>query len=269
MNMWAGSWLMASVVIERMKQISSAASAICGNSSQISTPSGPIFLNFNCGPKQTRLLALELRQLLALGHALRHGLAVHLGQLGFPVEGFQVGRTAGHGEPDDALRLGRVVRAGGRRLATYPRAAAPCRGRWIEQRASAPRRPGPSRSWSGRSCASGQAASSRSILCMASTPRDGFVQVQDYPRDAGPGREFRRRNALRRRSESDLEQGLGRGRVLSVLGQVLVQHGAYGRQFVFTRLAPQGLSPSPGDRAGTSAPPSFRIRAASARAAST
>ena len=32
MNMWAGSWLIASVVIERMRQISSITEPMCGNS---------------------------------------------------------------------------------------------------------------------------------------------------------------------------------------------------------------------------------------------
>jgi len=54
MNMCAGSWLMASVVIDRTKQISPATAAVCSNSSQISTPVSN-FLNFSCGPKQTSL----------------------------------------------------------------------------------------------------------------------------------------------------------------------------------------------------------------------
>ena len=109
MNMWAGSWLMASVVIERMKQISPATSAICGNNSQIFCASRAHLLELRLWPEADQLLALELRQLLALGHAFWHGLAVHLGQLGFPVERFQVRGPAGHRQPDDAFRLGRMI----------------------------------------------------------------------------------------------------------------------------------------------------------------
>ena len=54
--------------------------------------------------------ALQLRQLLALGHALRHRLAVHLGQHGLVVEGLQVGRSAGHRQPDHAFGFGGEVR---------------------------------------------------------------------------------------------------------------------------------------------------------------
>ena len=41
MNMCAGSWLMASLVIERTQQISSATDPILGNIPQISTPDLP------------------------------------------------------------------------------------------------------------------------------------------------------------------------------------------------------------------------------------
>ena len=54
-----------------------------------------------------QLLALQLRDLLALGERLRHRLAVHLGELGLVVEGFEVRRAAGLVEEDDALGLGR------------------------------------------------------------------------------------------------------------------------------------------------------------------
>jgi hypothetical protein len=40
MNMWAGSWLIASVVIERIRQMSSTTDPICGISSN---RFGPIF----------------------------------------------------------------------------------------------------------------------------------------------------------------------------------------------------------------------------------
>ena len=109
MNMWAGSWLIASVVIERMKQMSSTTLPNCGNSSQISAPLLPNCLNFVLRSEADELAALELGDLLALGQALRHRLAVHLRQLRLVVERFQVRRAAGHRQPDDALRPGRMV----------------------------------------------------------------------------------------------------------------------------------------------------------------
>src|SRR5207248_1830333 len=59
-------------------------------------------------PEAVELLALQLRDLLALRERLRHRLAVHLRQLRLVVERFQVRRTAGHVELDDALDLLRV-----------------------------------------------------------------------------------------------------------------------------------------------------------------
>ena len=110
MNMCAGSWLIASVVIERMMQMSSATEPMCGNSSQISAPHLPNFLKLALRAEAVQLLPLELRDLLALGDALRHRLAVHLGELRLVVERLQVRRPAGHRQPDDALRLRREVR---------------------------------------------------------------------------------------------------------------------------------------------------------------
>src|SRR5258708_35446797 len=45
MNVCAGSWLIASVVIERMMQRSSTTEPRCSNSSQISAPAFPNLLN--------------------------------------------------------------------------------------------------------------------------------------------------------------------------------------------------------------------------------
>ena len=53
MNVWAGSWLIASVVIERTMQISSITEPMCGKSSLISVPDLPNFWNGCCGPRQT------------------------------------------------------------------------------------------------------------------------------------------------------------------------------------------------------------------------
>ena len=51
MNVWAGSWLIASVVSERMMQISSATDPMCGSSSTISWLFLPNFLKSHCGAK--------------------------------------------------------------------------------------------------------------------------------------------------------------------------------------------------------------------------
>ena len=51
-NVCAGSWLMASVRIERMMASSSATPPKCGNSSEISYPARPCFLKANCGRRQ-------------------------------------------------------------------------------------------------------------------------------------------------------------------------------------------------------------------------
>src|SRR5579871_2416571 len=53
MKVWAGSWLMASVRIERMMQMSSAILWIFGKSVEISCPDLPTFLNSCVGPRQT------------------------------------------------------------------------------------------------------------------------------------------------------------------------------------------------------------------------
>ena len=56
MNVWAGSWLMASVTIEWMMQISSAMPPMCGNSVQISCWLLPYLANGCCGAKQLSFL---------------------------------------------------------------------------------------------------------------------------------------------------------------------------------------------------------------------
>ena len=86
MNVWAGSWLIASVFIERMMQISSATVPMCGKSSEISWPDLAELLERVLRPEALELLALELRDRLALGERLGHRLAVHLGELRLVVE---------------------------------------------------------------------------------------------------------------------------------------------------------------------------------------
>ena len=51
MMVWAGSWLICSVHMERTMQMSSATLPMCGNSSQISCPDLPNLRNWYCGPK--------------------------------------------------------------------------------------------------------------------------------------------------------------------------------------------------------------------------
>ncbi len=48
--MTAGSWLIASVCIERTKHSSSAIFAVCGRSSLTHAPDWPCWANLNCAP---------------------------------------------------------------------------------------------------------------------------------------------------------------------------------------------------------------------------
>lgn len=57
-------------------------------------------------------LALELGDLFSARERFRHGLPMHFAELRFGIEGFQMGRSAGHGEPDDAFGPGREVGGG-------------------------------------------------------------------------------------------------------------------------------------------------------------
>ena len=99
-------------------QMSSTTEPMCGNSSQISVAALAELLELGLRPEADQLLPLELGELLPLGQALGHRLAVHLGQLRLVVERLQVRRPAGHRQPDDPLRLGRAGAAG---RATPPR----------------------------------------------------------------------------------------------------------------------------------------------------
>src|SRR5215217_1619870 len=54
MKVWAGSWLMASVTIERTMQMSSATWPKWGKASQISWPFLPYFLKAQVGPRHLR-----------------------------------------------------------------------------------------------------------------------------------------------------------------------------------------------------------------------
>ena len=109
MKVWAGSWLIASVTIERMMQMSSATVARCGKIVLISWPLLPQRLKRMLRSEADQLRPLELGDRHALGERLGHRLAVHLGQRRLVVERLQVRRAAGHVEIDDPLDLGREV----------------------------------------------------------------------------------------------------------------------------------------------------------------
>ena len=60
---------------------------------------------FDLRPKTDQLLPLKLGELLTLGKAFGHGLAVHCSQLRFGIENFQVRRSTGHRQPDHPFGL--------------------------------------------------------------------------------------------------------------------------------------------------------------------
>ena len=124
--------------------MSSATLPMCGKSSQISWPDLAEFLEAVLRAEADQRLALQLRDLLALGERFRHGLAVHLGELRLVVEGLQVRRAARLIEEDDALGLGRMMqridRAARCRAARAISEFSPSRPRpempWREERAA-------------------------------------------------------------------------------------------------------------------------------------
>lgn len=109
---------MGGVVIDRVRVHAADEGDVVGDRAEVGeelADFGTGFTEFLEAPLRAEafeLLALELGELLALGEGVRHVLAVELGQLGFVVEGFEVGWAAGHGEPDDAFGFGREVGLG-------------------------------------------------------------------------------------------------------------------------------------------------------------
>ena len=107
---WAGSWLIWSVTIDRMMAMSSTNFAWYGRKSLIHCPLLPCLLELREVPLHLQLRALELGDRLALRERLGHRLAVEFVELRLVVERLEVARPAGHVQEDDALRLRRVVR---------------------------------------------------------------------------------------------------------------------------------------------------------------
>ena len=161
MNVWAGSWLICSVCIERMMQMSSAMLPMCGKMiADRLARLGRSWLNVACGPKHSSFLPLQLGDRLALGERLGHRLAVHLGELGLVVERFELRRPAGHAQEDHPLGLLARSAADSRRRGT-----ATCRRRPLASRRQQLRlqqaRPAPSspgRATPGRGTSGGRAA---------------------------------------------------------------------------------------------------------------
>ena len=110
MNVCAGSWLIASVTIDRMTQISSATPPISGKIVADLLARLAVLLERVLGGEAGELLPLELRDRHPRGERPRHRLAVHRGELRLVIERLQVRRPARHVQVNDPLRLRREVR---------------------------------------------------------------------------------------------------------------------------------------------------------------
>ena len=109
MKVCAGSWLIASVTIERMMQMSSATVARWGKIGAQFLAALAAAAERMLGSQTDQLRALKLCDRHATRERLRHRLARHLGEVWLIVERLQVRRAAGHVEVDDPLDLGSVV----------------------------------------------------------------------------------------------------------------------------------------------------------------
>ena len=114
MNVWAGSWLICSVCIERTMQMSSAIDADVREQRRDLLPRLAAALERVLRAEAAELLPLQLRDRLALGERLGHRLAVHLGELRLVVEGLEVRRPAGHERWMTRLARGGKCRRGSR-----------------------------------------------------------------------------------------------------------------------------------------------------------
>ena len=111
MNAWAGSWLICSVCIERMMQMSSAMPAMCGKWLEISWPEAPYFWKAADGPRALSTAPCKLQaKLLPHGERLGKGLAVQPLEGRLVVEGLELRGAAGHAQVNDPFGLDRKVR---------------------------------------------------------------------------------------------------------------------------------------------------------------
>jgi hypothetical protein len=77
-----------------------------GNIELISCPLFSELLEVKLRLEAAELFALELGDGLALGEAVGHGFAGHLAELGFVIEGLQMGRSPRHVQMNHPLRFG-------------------------------------------------------------------------------------------------------------------------------------------------------------------
>ena len=285
MNVWAGSWLIASVTIERTMQISSATVAEVREERADLLARLAELLEGVLRGEALQLLALELGDRLPLGERLGHRLAVHLGQLRLVVERLQVRRPAGHAQEDDPLGLrGEVQRvddapasgpAPSAGVAPRPRRrSAGFSERGQGQRAQAPGGPGRGRSRRWMAVADRSTVSGRSIGRWASrsrsVPGDRLVEVQEDAGHRGPGRQLGRVEVRRATGCWPTASSFARRPRRRRTGRRACRGGRPARGL---RRPSGGARRRPRRprraRLGGSVPPSRRIRSAKARAAST
>ena len=125
-------------------------------------------------PEALELFALKLRDGLPGRIGVGHRLAVKLRQFGFGVEGFEMGRSAGHAEKNDSLDAGRSDRMG---MGEHTLVGKQRGERGAAQSDSAGRQERPS-------------MLSHEPLSDELVASGCFGQIQKRPGDHGPGRAF-------------------------------------------------------------------------------
>src|SRR5579883_1953647 len=224
MNMCAGSWLIASVVIERTTQISSITEPMCGNSSLTSVPFLPNVRNGNIGARQTSFWPWSCASCCP---------RVNDSGMGWPSTRARPGLGSNvsncDGPPAIVSQMTRFAfwgnaRKGGVRLDGWAWARR-SDGSSSEASATAPTpcaaRPRKARRWIER------AVGPRRVL-IVSRPRDRFVEVEQNPCDMSPGGKLGGVEPLGRRRDPDRDQGAGGGGIGAIIGQVLVEQLADG-----------------------------------------
>ena len=108
MNVMAGSWLIASVCIDRTMHRSSTIAAVCGSSSLIHMPLWPYCLKANFDGIMGKVAWPEVMPVRRWPIADRVGqfFAGEVGELGLVVEEVDLRRAAGLEQVDDPLGLG-------------------------------------------------------------------------------------------------------------------------------------------------------------------